>query len=140
MCVLRMLLLLLALNGARGAEGPDLARFVDGALRRVSAAGAVLPRIAAKRTSDSPRRWLDAHVGRIEPAIAALGPTPALPALAAAAADLRVIGLFARFRARWQLTAVHYNLFRWQLKLTENVRGVPASPVTFPLTGRPLTR
>lgn len=187
MRVLRMLLLLLALNGARGAEGPDLARFVDGALRRASAAGPelaaavaaarpILPRIAAasspasweaagtpwlsahslgpsiadyarnsggdalhfetfieaarrivaqdqttKRTPDATSRWLDAHAGRIEAAIAALGPNPPRPALAAAAADLRVIALFARFHARRQLTAVHYNLFRRQLKLTELV-------------------
>lgn len=186
MRVLRLLLpLLLALAGARGAAVPDLARFVEGALRRATAAGPeleaavaaarpILPRIAAasspaipeaagnpwlsphsfgpgiadyarnsggdtlhfetfieaarrivargqtcKRTPDATSRWLDAQAGRIEAALAALGPTPARPALAAAAADLRVIALFARFHARRQITAVHYNLFRRQLKLTE---------------------
>jgi hypothetical protein len=180
-----LLPLLLALTGAHGATEPDLARFVEGALRRASAAGPelesavaaarpILPRIAAasspslppaagnpwlsshsfgpgladyarnsggdpvhfetfveaarrivaqgqtpKRTPDASSRWLEAQAGRIEAVLAALGPSPSRPALAAAAADLRVIALFARFHARRQITAVHYNLFRRQLKLTE---------------------
>ena len=59
MRALRLLLpLLLALAAARGAAAPDLARFVEGALRRAAAAGPeleaavaaarpILPRIAA---------------------------------------------------------------------------------------------
>jgi hypothetical protein len=188
MRALRMLLpLLLAMTGTQGAPVPDLARFVEAALRRASAAGPelaaavaaaqpLLPRIAAasspsrvegaanpwlsphsfgpsladyarnsagdglhfetfseaarrivdqgqtcKRTPDGTSRWLDAQAARIEAALAGLGTAPARPAVAAAAADLRVIALFARFHSRRQITAVHYNLFRRQLKLTELV-------------------
>jgi hypothetical protein len=100
---------------ARNSGGDTLhfETFIDAA-RRIVAKGQT-----SKRTPDGTSRWLDAQAARIEASLAKLGATPARPALAAAAADLRVIALFARFHARRQITAVHYNLFRRQLKLTE---------------------
>lgn len=96
-----------------GGDALHFETFIEAA-RRIVARGQT-----CKRTPDATSRWLDAQAGRIEAALTALGPTPARPALAAAAADLRVLALFARFHARRNVTAVHYNLFRRQLKLTE---------------------
>jgi hypothetical protein len=102
-------------------EGTDTEQFESfaEAARRILAGGTT-----TKRTPDATSRWFDATADAILAAVRAAETAAAADRsleFAATVTDLRLLAQLARFHARRSLAAVHYNLFKRGLKLSELV-------------------